>query len=194
MFHFFGKICPIFKLLMKPYCFCSSLLLWFGVLSIDPNPIVDIFPETEIFAKSAKFASKAASADHPPSPSISESLSSLNQTSALKVSPIFWDGFLSPIIKFLTDPIVGFPLIANLYFLSPGRLDIFENSSIISSSSLKYTASFELIWFIASALIFVNFSREKSIEFESGFQTSSALNLLELPLLYDVGFKGISIW
>ena len=50
-----------------------------------------------------------------------------------------------------------------------------------------------MIRFIASALIFVNFSREKSIEFESGFQTSSALNLLELPLLYDVGFKGISI-
>ena len=51
--------------------------------------------------------------------------------------------FLLQSLIFLIDPIVGFPLMANLYFFSPGRLEIFENSSIISKSSLKYTASFE---------------------------------------------------
>ncbi len=56
---------------------------------MDPNPIVDILPETEILAKSAKFASKDAKADQPPFPSISDNLSSLNQTSALKISPKF---------------------------------------------------------------------------------------------------------
>ena len=56
---------------------------------MDPNPIVDILPETETLAKSAKFASKDAKADQPPFPSISDSLSSLNQTSALKISPKF---------------------------------------------------------------------------------------------------------
>ena len=41
----------------------------------------------------------------------------------------------------LIDPIVGFPLIAYLYFLSPGSSEIFENSSINSKSSLKYRTS-----------------------------------------------------
>ena len=104
---------------------------------MDPNPIVDILPETEILAKSAKFASKDAKADQPPFPSISDNLSSLNQTSALKISPKFWDGFFTPIIIFLIDPIVGFPLIANLYFFSPGSSEIDENSLMISKFSLK---------------------------------------------------------
>ena len=110
-------------------------------MSIEPNPIVDIFPESEIFAKSAKLASIEANADQPPLPSISESLSSLNQTSPLKISPLDCEGFFNPIIIFLIDPIVGFPLIAYLYFLSPGRPEILENSVIGSKSSLKYNTS-----------------------------------------------------
>ena len=84
---------------------------------------------------------------------------------------------------FLIDPIVGFPLIAYLNFLSPGSSDILENSSIISKLSLKYNTSERLFWLIAFALICVNFSKEKSIELKSGFQTWSALNLFELPEL-----------
>ena len=103
--------------------------------------MVDIFPDNEIFAKSAKLASIEANADHPPLPSISESLSSLNQTSPLNTSPLVCEGFFKPIIIFLIEPIVGFPLIAYLYFLSPGRPEILENSVIGSKSSSKYNTS-----------------------------------------------------
>ena len=77
-----------------------------------------------------------------------------------------------PIIKFLIAPIVGFPFIANLYFLSPGKLEIDVNSSIASRSSLKYKTSdkFELLE-IAIDFNRVSMSKEKSIEFESGSQT-----------------------
>ena len=112
-----------------------------GDLSIEPNPIVDIFPDKEICAKSARLASNEANADHPPLPSISESLSSLYQTSPLNKSPLICEGFFNPIMIVLIDPIVGFPLIAYLYFLSPGSSEIFENSSINSKSSLKYRTS-----------------------------------------------------
>ena len=86
-------------------------------------------------------------AAQPPFPSISESLNSLNHTSPDRRSPFKFEGFLTPIIKVLIPPIVGLPFIANLYFLSPGKLEIGENSSIISRFSLKYKTSdkFELL-------------------------------------------------
>ena len=85
--HFLGRNFPKLVLPTNPYCLNSSLLLWFGVLSIEPNPTVDILPETEKLATSAMLASKDPNADHPPFPSISESLSSLNHTSPERISP-----------------------------------------------------------------------------------------------------------
>ena len=106
-------------------------------MSIDPKPIVEIFPEKETFPRSAKFASTDPNAAQPPLPSISESLSSLNHTSPESISPGVKEGFLTPIIKLFILPIEGFPLIANLYFLSPGKDEIDSYSSIISKFSLK---------------------------------------------------------
>ena len=106
-------------------------------MSIEPNPTVEIFPENEIFAKSARLASTEANIDHPPLPSISERRNSLNQTSPLKICPISSLGFLTPTMIFLMDPIVGLPLIAYLYFFSPGNVEILVNSSITSKFSLK---------------------------------------------------------
>ena len=98
---------------------------------------MDILPLKETLAKSAKFASKFATADHPPLPSISESLNSLNHTSPDKLFPIFSDGFLSPNVIVFILPSDGLPFIENLYFFWPGRLLIGLNSSIIFKSSSK---------------------------------------------------------
>ena len=47
---------------------------------------------------------------------------------------------------------------------------------------------------MARAFNSVRVAKEKSMELESGCQTSSALNLFGIPSAYWVGFKGISIW
>ena len=171
------------------------MLLSLGDLSTEPNPSVEILPLKDTFAKSAKFASRLATAAQPPLLFISESLSSLNQTSPDKFFPISVEGFLSPKVIVFIFPKDGFPLIENLYFFSPGSLLIKLNSLIILRSSSKYTASFD--WILSDinfSLIFKNFSKSKSIELLSGCQTFSELNLVDCPLLYDVGFKGTSIW
>ena len=56
--------CPKFRLEIKSYCKSSSLVLWFGVWSILPNPIDEYLPLAEKLAKSAKLASKAPIAAH----------------------------------------------------------------------------------------------------------------------------------
>ena len=63
------------------YCSTSSLLLSFGPCSKVPKPIVLIFPVAETLAKSAKLASKLATAAIPPLLSIPAKRSSLYQTS-----------------------------------------------------------------------------------------------------------------
>ena len=176
-----GKNLPKSILPTKPYCLISSRLLWLGVLSIDPKPIVDIFPENEIFPRSAKFASMDPNAAQPPLPSISESLSSLNHTSPESKSPGTKEGFLTPIIKLFILPTDGFPLIANLYFLFPGKDEIDSNSSIMTKFSSKYTVLVELtLPSRVNAFSFVNFSNKKSIEFESGSHTASPESLLDV--------------
>ena len=145
---------------------------------MDPNPDEDILPLKDMSAKSARFASMFPTAAQPPSTLISESLNSLNQTSPDKLSPIFVDGFFNPKLIVLILASDGFPFIENLYFFSPGNELIGENSSIKFKSSSKYIVSELLILsFIIFNLILNNFSRSKSIEFSSGFQTSSDENL-----------------
>ena len=149
-------------------------------MSTDPKPSVVTLPLNDTLAKSAKLASRFATADHPPFPFISESLSSLNQTSPVRLLPTEIDGFLSPIVIVFILPSEGFPLIENLYFFSPGSLLIGLNSSIIFNSSSKYVTSFDWIFSeINLSLILKNFSKSKSIELEFGFQTLSGLNLLD---------------
>ena len=149
-------------------------------MSTDPKPSVATRPLNDTLAKSAKLASRFATADHPPFPFISESLSSLNQTSPERLLPTETDGFLSPIVIVFILPNEGFPLIENLYFFSPGSLLIGLNSSIIFNSSSKYVTSFDWIFSeINFSLILKNFSKSKSIELEFGFQTLSGLNLLD---------------
>ena len=63
--HFDGASCPKFRLEIKSYCKSSSLVLWFGVWSILPNPIDEYLPLAEKLAKSAKLASNAPIAAHP---------------------------------------------------------------------------------------------------------------------------------
>ncbi len=92
------------------------MLVSFGDLSTEPKPSVDILPLNETLAKSARFASRFATADHPPVPSISESLNSLNHTSPERLFPILSDGFLSPNAIVFILPSDGFPFIENLYF------------------------------------------------------------------------------
>ena len=163
-------------------------------MSTDPKPSVANLPLNDTLAKSAKLASRFATADHPPFPFISESLSSLNHTSPERLLPTETDGFLSPKVIVFILPNEGLPLIENLYFFSPGSLLIGLNSSIILKSSSKYTTSFDCI-FSEINFIFIskNFSKSKSIELESGFQTFSGLNLLDWPDEKDVGFNGTSI-
>ena len=75
-----------------------------------PKPIEEnrVFPEK--FKKSAMFPSIEPMEAHPPLFSIPAILSSLNQTSPHKLSPIIVDGFFTPIIIVLIDPNDGFPL------------------------------------------------------------------------------------
>ena len=151
-----------------------------GDLSTDPKPSVDNLPLKDTLAKSAKFASKFATADQPPLPLISESLSSLNHTSPDRLSPIEMDGFFNPSVIVLIRPSEGFPLSENLYLFSPGSLLIGLNSSIILRSSSKYIISVDWIFSeINLSFILKNFSKSKSIELLSGFHTFSELNLLD---------------
>ena len=116
-----GNNCPALILEIKLNCLYESLDRSLGDLSIDPNPIDEILPFNDMFAKSAKFASKLAMADHPPLFLMLDILSSLNHTSPDNVLPIFSEGFFNPKRTVFTLPNDGFPLIENLYFFSPGN-------------------------------------------------------------------------
>ena len=133
--HFFGINCPRLKLETISYWTNSSLLLWFGLWSIEPKPIVEYLPEAEKLAKSARFPSIDPTVAHPPFESIPEILNSLNQTSPHNWSPKATEGFFNPIIIVFIDPKEGFPFIDNLYFLRPGKELIGVNSFIRFKSS-----------------------------------------------------------
>ena len=84
-----------------------------GPCSILPKPLVLCLPVALKLIKSAMFVSIVTVAAQPPSLSISDNLSSLNQT-VPQTSILSCLGFLTPTIKVLISPKLGLPLIDTL--------------------------------------------------------------------------------
>ena len=116
----------------KSYCLLSILSLSLGPCSIEPKPLVLCLAVALIVIKSAMFESNANVAAHPPLLSISDNLNSLNHTSA-QTFILSCLGFLTPTIRALISPKLGFPLIATL--CCPKLCS--ENSSTACSSTIS---------------------------------------------------------
>ena len=114
--------------------------------------------------------------------SISDIRNSLNQTSPLNGPVADGFGFFTPIIKVLTCPKLGFPLIPifNLLFDDPKALS-FKNAIPLASGTIEPSPA------IFRLLILDNKAKGNSISLSANQTSSAVLALKELTL------NGISI-
>ena len=151
------------------YCLTSSRLLSLGPCSKDPKPIVLNLPVVEMVAKSAMFASRFATAAYPPLLSISDIRNSLNHTSPLMGCAPFL--FFIPIIKVLTKPKFGLPLIPRVNLLSEEPI----SSSSSSTNRIPLASGADKFGLLdnANTLRAVKYLKGKLISLSNN-QTSSA--------------------
>ena len=111
-----GKNLSRFKFAEASYWNVSSLDLSEIFCWIEPKPTDVYLADEETVPKSDNFKLRLAFAAHPFVLSKSVSLSSLNHKHADLDDLSSERGFLTPIMKFKTDPNEGLPTILNIYF------------------------------------------------------------------------------
>ena len=106
---FLGSSLPASILVATSNCIIFSFALSFTRCSMVPKPTEWVFADTDKVPKSANTMSTLPSADHPPCSSMSDNLSSLAHTSALRTGPSVIYLFSTPIKIPRTSPRFGFP-------------------------------------------------------------------------------------